>query len=298
MKTYKGFDKDFKCGDFQYIVGEKHTFGGKTIKCAEGGFHSCTSPIDVFNYYPPVQSRFAVCTIGGDIDTDDDDSKVVSAEIIVEEEINLLQFVNICVKHIVDNCETKQTNTGGRSAATNTGGRSAATNTGNQSAATNTGDDSAATNTGYRSAATNTGYQSAATNTGYQSAATNTGDRSAATNTGYRSAATNTGYRSAATNTGDRSAATNTGDYSVATNTGNQSAASVEGKHSVACGVGYENKVRGANGCIIFSVYRDRDSDEITHHKSAMCGVDVKADTWYILNSDGDFEELDMQRGN
>nr|DAU60058.1 MAG TPA: hypothetical protein [Caudoviricetes sp.] len=200
IKGYKGFDKNLQCRGFQYKVGE--TFEEKgTIKACESGFHFCENPFNVFNYYPPSDSRY--CNVEGDgkIDTDNSDSKVACSKLHIHTEIGLSGLISAGVKFILDKVDwgnNKATNTGDQSAATNTGYRSAATNTGDRSAATNTGDRSAATNTGYRSAATNTGYQSAATNTGDQSAATNTGYRSAASVEGKDSIAIVTGYDSKA----------------------------------------------------------------------------------------------------
>ena len=256
IKGFKGFDKNLKCRNYQYEVGQDFEETGN-IKACSNGFHFCENPADIFSYYPPSDSgnlnRYCEVEGTGKIDKDSDDSKIACSKIHISAEIGIKGLINAWVKFILDKVnwdDSKATNTGYQSAATNTGYRSAATNTGYRSAATNTGDQSAATNTGYRSAATNTGYQSAATNTGYrsaatntgyQSAATNTGDQSAATNTGYQSAATNTGYQSAATNTGNQSAATNTGDQSAATNTGYQSAATNTGYRSAATNTGYRS---------------------------------------------------------
>ncbi|WP_418895761.1 DUF7666 domain-containing protein, partial [Salmonella enterica] len=217
--TFKGFNKDLKCRDFQFEIGKTFHHEGKVEACGSG-FHACECPFDVFSYYPPAESRYAETISFGVIDREEiGDTKIASASITIKAELTLPQFIQRGIEWIwskIDKSLEQQIMTGDWSAATNTGDWSAATNTGNRSAATNTGDWSAATNTGNRSAATNTGNRSAATNTGDWSAATNTGDWSAATNTGNRSAATNTGNRSAATNTGDWSAATNTGDWSAA----------------------------------------------------------------------------------
>jgi len=117
-------------------------------------------------------------------------------------------------------------------------------------------------------------------------------ERSLATNTGYQSAATNTGYQSAATNTGYRSAATNTGNYSAATNTGNYSAATVEGDDSVAVSTGAQGRAKANLGSAIMLVYRS-DDYKIVHVKAGIAGQDgIKPDTFYILNAQGEFEEV------
>ncbi|PXU39909.1 DUF7666 domain-containing protein [Salmonella enterica] len=321
--TFKGFNKDLTCRDFQFAIGETFHHDGKVEACGSG-FHACECPFDVFSYYPPAESRYAETISFGVIDREEEgDTKIASASITIKSELTLPQFIQRGIEWIwskIDKSLEQQimtgnrsaatntgnqsaatntgnqsaaTNTGNRSAATNTGNRSAATNTGDQSAATNTGNRSAATNTGYQSAATNTGYQSAATNTGYQSAATNTGYQSAATNTGYQSAATNTGYQSAATNTGYQSAATNTGDQSAATNTGCQSAAEVSGSQSVAASLGIKGKSRASEGGAIVLCYRDKNG-ELIHIRASKVGENgIMPNTWYQLNEDGEFVECE-----
>ncbi|EGP1374251.1 hypothetical protein IV838_001416 [Salmonella enterica] len=194
--TFKGFNKDLKCRDFQFAIGETFHHDGKVEACGSG-FHACECPFDVFSYYPPAESRYAETISFGVTDREEGgDTKIASASITIKAELTLPQFIQRGIEWIwgkIDKSLEQQIMTGNQSAATNTGDWSAATNTGYQSAATNTGD---------WSAATNTGYQSAATNTGYQSAATNTGNRSAATNTGYQSAAEVSGSQSVAASLG------------------------------------------------------------------------------------------------
>ena len=107
---------------------------------------------------------------------------------------------------------------------------------------------------------------------------------------------TNTGYQSAATNTGDRSAATNTGNWSAATNTGYRSVAEVSGEHSIAASLGEKSKARaGVNGAIV-CVYRN-DDGELIHIRASKVGENgIKPDTWYTLNKDGEFVEVNDER--
>ncbi|EBV6305479.1 hypothetical protein ALX77_24220 [Salmonella enterica subsp. enterica serovar Hadar] len=185
--TFKGFNKDLTCRDFQFAIGETFHHDGKVEACGSG-FHACECPFDVFSYYPPAESRYAETISFGVIDREEEgDTKIASASITIKAELTLPQFIQRGIEWIwskIDKSLEQQIMTGDRSAATNTGDRSAATNTGNRSAATNTGDWSAATNTGDWSAATNTGDWSAATNTGDWSAAEVSGSQSVAASLG------------------------------------------------------------------------------------------------------------------
>ena len=301
--AYKGFNQDWTCRGYQYEIGKTYEHKGD-VKACKSGFHACEYPLDVLSYYSPAVSKFAVVKMSGETSKDSDDTKIASAKITIETEINLPEMVKKAVEWIkgkVDWDAAEKSNTGNGSVATNTGDRSAATNTGNGSVATNTGSWSVATNTGYQSVATNTGDLSVATNTGSWSVATNTGDRSAATNTGNGSVATNTGswsvatntgYQSVATNTGNRSAATNTGNRSVATNTGNQSVAEVSGKQSIAVALGWQSKAKASINGAIVCVYRNHDG-ELIHIKASKVGENnIKADTWYTLDEIGEFVEV------
>lgn len=145
MKCYKGFDKDLKCFDgFQYEIGK--TFETDKADICDCGFHACENPMDVFNYFPPSDSRY--CEV--DLDANDqthDDSKRVGKRIRIETEIGLSGLISAGVKFILDRVDWKNAK------ESNTGDQSAATNTGNQSAATVEGEESVAIVTGYKSKA-------------------------------------------------------------------------------------------------------------------------------------------------
>ncbi|EDJ7963839.1 hypothetical protein CH521_21655 [Salmonella enterica subsp. enterica serovar Kentucky] len=169
--TFKGFNKDLTCRDFQFAIGETFHHDGKVEACGSG-FHACECPFDVFSYYPPAESRYAETISFGVIDREEEgDTKIASASITIKSELTLPQFIQRGIEWIwskIDKSLEQQIMTGNRSAATNTGNRSAATNTGYRSAATNTGDWSAATNTGDWSAAEVSGSQSVAASLGIE----------------------------------------------------------------------------------------------------------------------------------
>ncbi|MEV1193391.1 hypothetical protein ABZQ24_05395 [Pseudomonas aeruginosa] len=283
VTAYKGFKQDLTCRGYQFEIGGTYKHEGEVEACASG-FHSCEYPLDVFGYYAPGESRFAIVKASGQLSRHDDDSKIASATLVVEAEISMPTMISRALDWIMARLDNSVEQTVVGDTASNTGNRSAASNTGNRSAASNTGNRSAASNTGYQSAASNTGYQSAASNTGYRSAASNTGDYSAASNTGNRSAASNTGYQSAASNTGN---------YSAASNTGYQSAAEVSGKESVAASLGTEGRARASAGSAIVLCHRD-DEGRLIHIRASKVGENgVKPDTWYQLSAEGEFVEFD-----
>ncbi|MHA5795570.1 DUF7666 domain-containing protein [Pseudomonas aeruginosa] len=274
VTAYKGFKQDLTCRGYQFEIGGTYKHEGEVEACASG-FHSCEYPLDVFGYYAPGESRFAIVKASGQLSRHDDDSKIASATLVVEAEISMPTMISRALDWIMSKVDKSVEQTVVGETASNTGNRSAASNTGDYSAASNTGDYSAASNTGNRSAASNTGNRSAASNTGDYSAASNTGDYSAASNTG------------------DYSAASNTGDYSAASNTGYQSAAEVSGKESVAASLGIEGRARASAGSAIVLCHRD-DEGRLIHIRASKVGENgVEPDTWYQLNAEGEFVEFD-----
>ncbi|EJV1365158.1 DUF7666 domain-containing protein [Pseudomonas aeruginosa] len=174
VTAYKGFKQDLTCRGYQFEIGGTYKHEGEVEACASG-FHSCEYPLDVFGYYAPGESRFAIVKASGQLSRHDDDSKIASATLVVEAEISMPTMISRAIDWIMSKVDksVEQTVVGGT-----------------------------ASNTGYQSAASNTGYQSAASNTGYYSAASNTGDYSAASNTGDYSAAEVSGKESVAASLG------------------------------------------------------------------------------------------------
>ena len=155
IKGYKGFDKDLKCRGFQYEVGK--TYETDYAKTCKHGFHFCENPFDVFGYYPPCGNnglnRFCEVYGCGEIDKDDDCSRIACSKIKIGTEIKLDGLIKAGVKFIFDKVKWNECNTGNQSVATNTGDLSVATNTGNQSVATVNAKDSIAIVTGKNSKA-------------------------------------------------------------------------------------------------------------------------------------------------
>ncbi len=166
ITTYKGFDINFQCRGLQYEVGETYTHSGGVEIC-ESGFHGCEYPLDIFSYYPPGTSRFAVVEQSGSIKRHDTDSKVASRCITVQAELTLSDLIKAAVEFTLARCTSADPS----SPASSTGIRGAASSTGIRGAASSTGDYGAASSTGYQGAASSTGYQGAASSTGKYSVA-------------------------------------------------------------------------------------------------------------------------------
>lgn len=96
ITAYKGFDKNFQCMGFQYEVGKEYK-SGKKVEVCRSGFHACTNPLEVWDYYPVYNSRFAEVELGGVIDKEDCDSKICSSEIKIKKELTLSDYIGLCI---------------------------------------------------------------------------------------------------------------------------------------------------------------------------------------------------------
>ena len=95
--AYKGFDKDFKCRDFQYEVGKTYEMDGN-IECCNRGFYACESPMEVFDHYDMLTSRFAEVEQSGEIDKENNSTKICSSRIKIKAELKLADIINLGVE--------------------------------------------------------------------------------------------------------------------------------------------------------------------------------------------------------
>ena len=103
VTSFKGFTAEFKCRGMQYEVGATYTHEGK-VKACDSGFHACENPLDVWNYYGPAESRFAVVEQSGELSRHGDDSKIASAKITITAELALGEYVKRAVQWVIDRC--------------------------------------------------------------------------------------------------------------------------------------------------------------------------------------------------
>ena len=101
ITSYKGFDKNMKCRRFQYEVGKEYEMDGE-IKCCNRGFHACKSPLEVWDYYDMLNSRFAEVEQSGKIDEEEKSTKICSSRIKIKAELKLADIINIGVEWLKD----------------------------------------------------------------------------------------------------------------------------------------------------------------------------------------------------
>ena len=147
VTSYKGFDANWKCRGFQYAVGETYRNEGEVAAC-NAGFHACEHPLNVFSYYPPAGSRFAIVEQSGDLSRHSDDTKIASRSITIKAEIDLPGLIRAAIEYTFKRA--------------------------------NLDPDSPASAAGYHGAASATGHYGAASATGYHGAASATGGRGVA----------------------------------------------------------------------------------------------------------------------
>ena len=101
IASYKGFDKNMKCRGFQYEVGKEYEIDGE-IECCNRGFHACKSPMEVWNYYDMLNSRYAEVEQSGKIDEEENTTKICSSHIKIKAELKLADIINIGVEWLKD----------------------------------------------------------------------------------------------------------------------------------------------------------------------------------------------------
>ncbi len=145
MKGFKGFDKDLKCRDQQYVVGETTIFNGKPLLCS-AGLHFVEHPLDALSYYRPNDgSRYAEIEADGVTDEKKEDSKRVATSLTVRAEIKIPSLVRAAVQFVFDQVKPS------------TGDSAHSATTGHYAHSATTGDSAHSSTTGHSAHSATTG---------------------------------------------------------------------------------------------------------------------------------------------
>ena len=133
--AYKGFDKNLRCRQFQFEVGQSYTHEGAVRACG-AGFHACVDPFDVLSYYPATDgNRFARVELSGTIDAHGDGTKHAAETIRVVEELGLVGLVDAAIKFACKKADGPEAASGDDSTLATSGGHSTLATSGRGSTA-------------------------------------------------------------------------------------------------------------------------------------------------------------------
>ena len=309
--AYKGFDKNLKCRDFQYEVGKEYKMDGD-IKCCERGFHACESPLEVFDHYDMLNSRFAEVEQSGEIDKEEDTTKVCSSKIKIKAELNLADIVNLGVEWIKDvtspsklKKETDLNDNGNNSAKIGSSGYSAQIGSSGDSAQIgSSGDYAQIGSSGDSAKIGSSGYSAQIGSSGYYAQIGSSGYSAQIGSSGYSAQIGSSGYYAQIGSSGDYAKIGSSGYYAKIGSSGDSAkigssgdSAKIEstGKHSVVMAAGNNSIAKAKIGSWITLSEWDCINGvwiPICVKTEQVDGERIKADTFYKLVN-GEFKEVE-----
>ena len=286
--AYKGFDKNLCCRGFQYEIGKEYVHEGK-IECFESGFHACTNPFDVLDYYEADgKNRYCEVEQSGSIKTGNGDSKQASSKIKIKAEIGMAELFKAGVEWIKEKtnpvpiiAETKDNNdnpsgdyaqigSGGYYAQIGSSGGYAQIGSSGESAQIGSGGDSAQIGSSGDSAKIGSSGDSAKIGS--------SGDYAQIGSSGYSAKIGSSGDYAKIGSSGDYAKIESTGEYSVICCAGNNSIAKAKKGSWITLSEWKYSKEKKRNIPVcVKTEYVD--------------GERIKEDTWYRL-VDGEFREV------
>ena len=251
ITAYKGFDKNFQCMGFQYEVGKEYK-SGKTVKVCRSGFHACTNPLEVWDYYPVYNSRFAEVELGGVIDKERGNSKICSSEIKIKKELTLSDYIGLCVAWMNN--------------------------------LTKVGDNSAQIGS--------SGYYAKIGSSGFSAQIGSSGDYAQIGSSGYSAKIGSSGDSAQICSSGYYAQIGSSGNYAKICSSGNYAKICSSGDYSVIMCAGGKSKAKAKKGSwITLSEWKiDGEYVPVCVKTEQVDGERIKEDTWYELK-DGVFVE-------
>ena len=312
IKSYKAFDKNMQCRGFQYEVGKEYEMNGG-IKCCNRGFHACKSPMEVWDHYDMLSSRFAEVEQSGKIDEERNSTKVCSSRIKIKAELKLADIIKVGVEWLKDitsptkvKTDIAKNDNGGYSAQIGSSGDSAQIgSSGDYAKIGSSGDSAQIGSSGYYAQIGSSGYYAKIGSSGdyakigssgYYAQIGSSGDYAKIGSSGYLAQIGSSGYLAQIGSSGDYAQIGSSGDYAKIGSSGDYAQIYSTGEDSVVMCAGKESKAKAKVGSWITLTEWEWNDDK--KRRVPLCvkteyvdGNNIKADTWYQLQN-GEFVEV------
>ena len=300
--AYKGFDKNLKCRDFQYEVGKEYEMDGD-IKCCERGFHACESPLEVFDHYDMLNSRFAKVEQSGEIDKEENSTKVCSSKIKVKAEMKLADMINLGVEWIKEvtsptkvKKEDKLNDNGGDYAKIGSSGNYAKIGSSGYSAQIgSSGDYAKIGSSGDSAKIGSSGYSAQIGSSGDSAQIGSSGNYAKIGSSGNYAKIGSSGYSAKIGSSGNYAKISSSGDSAKIGSSGYSAKIESTGNHSVVMAAGNDSIAKAKIGSWITLAEWDCIDGvwiPICVKTEQVDGEHIKADTFYKLVN-GEFKEVE-----
>jgi len=312
IKSYKAFDKNMQCRGFQYEVGKEYEMDGE-IKCCDRGFHACKSPMEVWDHYDMLSSRFAEVEQSGKIDEEGNSTKVCSSHIKIKAELKLADIIKVGVEWLKDitsptkvKTDIAKNDNGGYSAQIGSSGDSAQIgSSGYYAKIGSSGDYAQIGSSGYYAKIGSSGDYAQIGSSGYSAQIGSSGDYAKIGSSGYSAQIGSSGDYAKIGSSGDYAKIGSSGYYAQIGSSGDSAQIGSSGysakiystgEDSVIMCAGKESKAKAKVGSWITLTEWEWNDDK--KRRVPLCvkteyvdGNNIKADTWYQLKN-GEFVEV------
>jgi len=100
MRAFKGFHKNLTCRGYQFQ--EKMVHQTLEANCRQNGFHCAENPLDCLDYYRDWNnSVYYIVNASGDINEDENDSKISCTEMVLVKKLTLNDFIFESIVYMV-----------------------------------------------------------------------------------------------------------------------------------------------------------------------------------------------------
>ena len=284
IKSYKGFDKNLKCRDFQYEIGKEYEMDGE-IKVCNRGFHACESPFDVFDHYTMIDSRFCEVEQDGNISKEDRGTKICSSKIKIKAELKLADMINLGIEWLKEITLPEKIKTSIKD-----------NSSGNYAKIGSSGDDAKIGSSGDGAQIGSSGDDAKIGSSGYDAKIGSSGDGAQIGSSGYDAQIGSSGYDAKIGSSGDGAKIGSFGDGAKIGSSGNNAKIDSTGKDCVIMCAGINPVAKASKGSwITLSEWSYSDKKQryipVCVKTEFVDGEKIKADTYYKLDG-GVFKEM------